>query len=92
MIHDPVLVDQRPLLEAAGSAARLALENEQLQAELRVQLAELRDSRTRIVRAEDDERRRLERDLHDGAQQRLLGSSAAQDKSGRKRGSGRARR
>ena len=77
MIHDPVLVDQRPLLEAAGSAARLALENEQLQAELRVQLAELRESRARIVRAGDDERRRLERDLHDGAQQRLLGIGMA---------------
>ena len=77
MIHDPVLVDQRPLLEAAGSAARLALENEQLQAELRLQLAELRESRARIVRAGDDERRRLERDLHDGAQQRLLGIGMA---------------
>ncbi len=77
MIHDPVLVDQRPLLEAAGSAARLALENEQLHAELRLQLAELRESRARIVRAGDVERRRLERDLHDGAQQRLLGIGMA---------------
>jgi signal transduction histidine kinase len=73
MIHDPVLLDQPALLEAAGSAAHLALENERLQAELRAQLAELRESRARIVRAGDDERRRLERDLHDGAQQRLLG-------------------
>jgi signal transduction histidine kinase len=59
-------------LTAAGAAARLALENERLQAELRVQLAELRASRARIVTAGDEERRRLERDLHDGAQQRLL--------------------
>ena len=73
MVHDPVLLDQPALLEAAGSAARLALENERLHAELRAQLAELRDSRARIVRAGDEERRRLERDLHDGAQQRLLG-------------------
>ena len=69
-----MLLDQPALLEAAGSAARLALENERLQAELRAQLAELRESRARIVRAGDEERRRLERDLHDGAQQRLLGS------------------
>jgi signal transduction histidine kinase len=77
MIHDPVLLDQPALLEAAGSAARFALENERLQAELRAQLAELRESRARIVRAGDEERRRLERDLHDGAQQRLLGLGMA---------------
>ena len=72
IIHDPVLLDQPALLEAAGAAARLALENKRLQAELRAQLAELRASRKRIVSAGDEERRRLERDLHDGAQQRLL--------------------
>jgi signal transduction histidine kinase len=72
IVHDPVFLDQPAMLEAAGSAARFALENERLQAELRAQLAELRESRTRIVRAGDEERRRLERDLHDGAQQRLL--------------------
>jgi signal transduction histidine kinase len=65
------------MLEAAGSAARFALENERLHAELRSQLEELRESRARIVRAGDDERRRLERDLHDGAQQRLLGIGMA---------------
>jgi signal transduction histidine kinase len=75
--HDPVLLDQPALLEAAGSAARFALENERLQAELRAQLEELRESRARIVRAGDEERRRLERDLHDGAQQRLLGLGMA---------------
>jgi signal transduction histidine kinase len=77
IVHDPALCDQRPLLEAAGHAARLALENERLQAELRAQLAELRASRARIVEAADAERRRLERDLHDGAQQRLLGLGIA---------------
>jgi signal transduction histidine kinase len=60
-----------------GAAARFALENERLQAQLRAQLAELRESRARVVRVADDERRRLERDLHDGAQQRLLGLGMA---------------
>ena len=77
IIHDPVLLSQPELLEAVGTAARVALENERLQAELRLQLGELRESRARIVRAGDEERRRLERDLHDGAQQRLLGIGMA---------------
>jgi signal transduction histidine kinase len=72
LLHDPALLERRGLLEAAGAAARLALENERLQAELRAQLAELRASRARIVQAGDEERRRLERNLHDGTQQRLL--------------------
>ena len=72
LVHDPALLERRSLLAAAGAAARLALENERLQAELRAQLAELRASRARIITAGDEERRRLERDLHDGAQQRLL--------------------
>ena len=58
-----------------GPAFRLALENERLQAEGLGQLAELRASRARIVETGDAERRRLERDLHDGAQQRLLAVS-----------------
>jgi signal transduction histidine kinase len=77
MVHDRDLLDQPRLLEAVGSAGRLALENERLQAELRAQLVELRESRARIVRTADEERRRLERDLHDGAQQRLLGLGMA---------------
>jgi len=72
LVHDPVLLERRGLLAAAGAAARLALENERLQAELRAQLAELRATQARIVTAGDEERRRLERDLHDGVQQRLL--------------------
>jgi signal transduction histidine kinase len=72
LVHDPILLERQKLLASAGAAARLALENERLQAELRAQLAELQASRKRIVAAGDDERRRLERDLHDGAQQRLL--------------------
>jgi signal transduction histidine kinase len=77
LVHDPALLERPKLLEAAGAAARLALENERLQAELRAQLVELRASRARIVSAGDEERRRLERDLHDGAQQRLLGLGLA---------------
>jgi signal transduction histidine kinase len=71
--HDPFLYEDLELLEAVGAAARLAVENSRLQAQLRAQLAEVRASRARIVAAGDAERRRLERDLHDGAQQRLLG-------------------
>ena len=73
LVHDPSLLDDPELVEAVGAAASLALENSRLQAELRAQLAEVRASRARIVEAGDAERRRLERDLHDGAQQRLLG-------------------
>jgi len=58
-----------------GPAIRLGLENERLQAELLAQLGELRASRARVVEAADAERRRLERDLHDGAQQHLLALS-----------------
>lgn len=65
-----------PLLEPDNSAiaqvARLSLENERLHAQRAAQLRELRASRIRIVAAADSERRRLERDLHDGAQQRLV--------------------
>lgn len=64
-------VDDRALRHAA-QAATLALENTRLRAQTLVQLAEVRASRQRIVAAEYDERRRLERDLHDGAQQRLM--------------------
>jgi len=73
LVHDPGLRDEPELLDSVGAAASLALENARLQAELRAQLAEVRASRVRIVEAGDAERRRLERDLHDGAQQRLLG-------------------
>jgi signal transduction histidine kinase len=58
-----------------GAAVRLALENERLQAEALAQLDQLQASRVRIVETGDAERRRLERDLHDGAQQRLLALS-----------------
>jgi signal transduction histidine kinase len=72
LVHDPALSEDPALLDAVSSAAGLALENERLLAELRAQLDEVRDSRARIVEASVSERRRLERNLHDGAQQRLV--------------------
>ena len=73
LIHDPALLDDPDLVESVRATAGLILENERLAAEVRSQLAEVRASRARLMTAADDERRRLERDLHDGAQQRLVG-------------------
>jgi signal transduction histidine kinase len=72
LVHDPALDDEPELLEAVAAAAGLALENGRLQVELRARLEDLRGSRARLVEAGDAERRRLERNLHDGAQQRLV--------------------
>jgi signal transduction histidine kinase len=72
VVHRPGLLDDTGLVDSLAASARLALDNERLRAELLAHLAELRDSRARIVAAGDRERRRLERDLHDGAQQRLV--------------------
>ena len=77
MIHDAALADEHKLVQATAAAARLRLENKQLQAQVRAQLADLRASRARIVEAGDSERRRVERNLHDGAQQRLVSLSLA---------------
>lgn len=70
--HDRSLADEPVLLTAAGSAVRLLLENARLHSEVRAQLLEVRESRSRIIEATDTVRVQLERDLHDGAQQRLL--------------------
>jgi len=75
VVHDAALLEGQALEREIGSAARLAVENERLQAEVLAQLDDLRASRSRIVETGDAERRRLERDLHDGAQQRLLALS-----------------
>lgn len=75
LVHDASLSEEPALLDAVGAAAGIALENARLQAELRASLVELMGSRARVIEAADSERRRLERDLHDGAQQRLVALS-----------------
>jgi len=75
MLVDEIVLQEPALLQAAGAMARLALENERLQAEVRSQLVELRSTTARLVEAGQDARQRIERDLHDGAQQRLLALS-----------------
>jgi signal transduction histidine kinase len=72
LLHDPSLLDRPDLLNGVLGAAALSVEMARLRVELRLQLAEVEASRTRIVEAGYEERRRLERDLHDGAQQRLV--------------------
>jgi signal transduction histidine kinase len=72
IVHDAELAEERDLVRAVGATAALSLENERLDAELRARVDELHTSRARIVTAGYAERRRLERDLHDGAQQRLM--------------------
>jgi signal transduction histidine kinase len=77
LVHDPAIREDYELLDSVCAAAGLALENERLQAELRARLEELRASRERIVQAGQAERRRIERNLHDGTQQRLVSISMA---------------
>ena len=72
MIFDETLTEEPELISAVSSAAALALDNERLQAELRARIAELEESRARALDAELRERRRIERDLHDGAQQQFV--------------------
>ena len=73
LVHRPGLLDNPDAVREVVTAARLGLENERLRAEGLVQVRTLAESRVRIIEAGDRERRRLERDLHDGAQQRLVG-------------------
>jgi signal transduction histidine kinase len=75
LLHDRSLADERELLDAVSAAAGIALENGRLHAELRARLEELRGSRGRVIEAGQKERQRLERNLHDGAQQRLIALS-----------------
>jgi signal transduction histidine kinase len=72
LLHDPALEHNTALVQSVCAAAGLALENERLKAELRARLVELSASRGRLVEATDAERRRIERNLHDGTQQRLV--------------------
>jgi signal transduction histidine kinase len=72
VVHETALPEARAVIERAGSSSVLALENMRLEAELRASIGDLRASRTRIVAVADSERRRVERDLHDGAQNRLI--------------------
>jgi signal transduction histidine kinase len=75
LVHDPILDDEPELLDAVTAAAGIALENGRLHAEIGARLEELRGSRARVLDAGQQERQRLERNLHDGAQQRLIALS-----------------
>jgi signal transduction histidine kinase len=77
LVHDAGLEQEPQLVRLTAAAASMALEHARLQAEVQAQLEQVRASRARIVEAGDAERRRLERDLHDGAQQRLVTLSLA---------------
>jgi signal transduction histidine kinase len=77
LIHDPALRENDELVQSVCAAAALTLENARLQAELRARLGELQASRARLVEATETERRRIERDLHDGTQQRLVSIAMA---------------
>ena len=72
LVHDAALLEDPGLVGAVAAAVRITIDNDRLHADLADQLAELAESRARIVDATDAERRRIERDLHDGAQQRLV--------------------
>jgi signal transduction histidine kinase len=75
LLHDPALLDEPERLEAVTAAAGIALDNARLHAQLRARVDEIRGSRARVLEAGEQERKRLERDLHDGAQQRLVALS-----------------
>ncbi len=73
--HDAVLLEDPGLLASVGAVLRLSIDNDRLSAQVQRQLEEVHASRARILTAADEERRGIERDLHDGAQHRLLGIS-----------------
>lgn len=70
--HDRVLTDNMRLLDGVSSALRLSVDNGRLRSEIERTLEQVRQSRQRIVEAGVEARRRIERDLHDGAQQHLV--------------------
>jgi signal transduction histidine kinase len=71
LVHDSTFVDDPGLMEAVTAAARLEASNARLQTEVQARVTELEASRRRVLEAGDEERRRLERRLHDGAERRL---------------------
>jgi signal transduction histidine kinase len=71
LVHDRALDDDPLFIASVTAAASLSIDNERLEAEVRAQLEEVLASRARIVEAGDHERRRIQRDIHDGTQQRL---------------------
>jgi signal transduction histidine kinase len=75
LVHDRAVLDQPALVEAVAAAARIAVGNVRLQAQVRMRVDELAASRRRILEAADAQRRQLERELHHGAQQRLAAVS-----------------
>jgi signal transduction histidine kinase len=75
LVHDPALADEAELLDAVTAAAGIAIENGRLHVELSARLEEVKGSRARVIEAGQRERQRLERNLHDGAQQRLIALS-----------------
>jgi signal transduction histidine kinase len=72
LVHDEALLEDPGLVSAVAATVRLTIDNERLRRELQARLDDLAASRSRIIAAGDAERRRIERDLHDGIQQRLV--------------------
>jgi signal transduction histidine kinase len=86
LVHDPALDEDPSLVSAGVAVTRFAIDNERLGIEIGRQLEEVRASRARIVEAGDVERRRIERDLHDGVQQRLVALAMALRRAGSRSG------
>ncbi|WP_158437752.1 sensor histidine kinase [Naasia lichenicola] len=82
--HDPATAAKRDLLASLAESIRLTSENDRLAGELERSLAQVRESRQRLVGAADDTRRRIERDLHDGAQQLLLTAALSVENASRR--------
>jgi signal transduction histidine kinase len=86
LVHDPVLLDDPERVRAACAAVAATIDDERLRADLRAQVRDEQASRARIVAASDRQRRRFERNLHDGAQQRLVGLALTLRLAGRRAG------